>query len=102
MRGLDADRAAWAVAVDVYPLSPAGELAALLAGRRTYTLMWIAGLGRYEIDFRYPENIRHSLPGSKPNCDVVVAHSCRGSRFAIMRTGIVHAGKPAMPNEAPF
>jgi hypothetical protein len=102
MRGLDADRAAWAVAVDVYPLSPAGELAALLAGRLTYSLIWISGLGRYEIDFRYPEHIEHKPPGSTPNHDVVVAHSCGAMRLDTLRTNIIRPVKAVEPEEAPF
>lgn len=102
MRGLDADRAAWPVAVDVYPLSPAGELAALISGRPTYSLIWIAGLGRYEIDFRYPENIEHSPPGSKVNRDVVVGHRCGTPRLDIMRTNIVRAVDKPLFNDVPF
>jgi hypothetical protein len=88
--------------VDVYPLSPAGELAALISGRSTYSLIWIAGLGRYEIDFRYPENIEHSPPGSKPNQDVVVGHLCGSPRLDILRTNIIHAVKAADTDEPPY
>lgn len=102
MSGLDADRAGWAVAVDPYPLSGAGELAALLTGRQTYSLIWIAGLGRYEIDFRYPENIEHEPPGSKANRDVVVRHSCHAVRLPAMRTSIAHVQKSALPDDPPF
>lgn len=102
MRGLDADRAAWAVAVDTHPLSPAGELAALLAGRATYSLIWISGLGRYEIDFRYPENIEHEPPGSTANRDVVVVHTCGAPRLDTLRTSIILPARAVELKEAPF
>lgn len=86
MRGLDGDVAAFAVRVDVRPLSQAGELAALVAGRRTYALRWIAGRARYEIDTRDPINIEHEPAGSKMNLDVVVTHSCGAAPLPIMRT----------------
>ena len=40
LAGLDANRCALSVAVDPYPLTPAGEVWALRAGRRTYALQW--------------------------------------------------------------
>ena len=40
LAGLDANRCALSVAVDPYPLTPAGEVWALQSGRRTYALMW--------------------------------------------------------------
>ena len=64
MTGLDGDVMARAVKIDVVPLSALGEVVALLAGRETFSLSWIAGRGRYEIDVRYCEEIRGIPPGS--------------------------------------
>lgn len=102
MRGLDADMAAAAVAVDVQPLSPAGELAALLAGRRTYALTWVAGRARYEIDVRFPDMIEFRPPGSVFNSDVVAGHVCHAPALDILASNHIRTGHGELPKEAPF
>lgn len=74
MRGLDDERAAGTAVVDSRPLNAMGELIALLEGRATYDLAWRGS--RYEIDFRYVENVKGNPPGSRPNVDVVCEHRC--------------------------
>lgn len=102
MRGLDADLAAAAVAVDVQPLSPAGELAALLAGRRTYALTWVAGRARYEIDVRFPDMIEFRPPGTVFNSDVVAGHVCHAPVLDILASNHIRTGHGGLPKEAPF
>lgn len=102
MRGLDADVAAFPVRVDAYPLSPAGELSALLGGRATYALRWVPGRGRYEIDRRAPVNIEHEPPGSTMNLDVVVGHSCHAPHLDIMKTTHLRQDRSKLPKDPPF
>jgi hypothetical protein len=102
MRGLDGDALARAVAVDVAPLSPAGELAALVAGRLTYALAWVPGRAAYEINARFPDMIEHQPPGTVPNSDVVVAHLCHAAPLDVLNTNHVRRDSGALPREAPF
>lgn len=102
MRGLDDDVAACAVRVDVYPLSSAGELAALIAGRQTYALRWVPGRARYEIDFRYPINIEHEPAGTVTNLDVVVRHDCDAGYLDMRTTSHMRRNAGALPIQAPF
>lgn len=102
MRGLDADAAAAAVTVDVAPLSPAGELAALVSGRTTYALTWIPGRGRYEIDIRFPDMIEHQSPGTVMNSDVVAKHVCHAPALPVMTSNHIRTGTSGLPREAPF
>lgn len=105
MRGLDADGpngAAVAVAVDVAPLSAAGELLALLAGRTTFALVWFAGRGRYEIDRRGPIDISAHPPGTVVNCDVVAEHKCHAEPLDVLKTAHSHAQIVSMPRMPPF
>lgn len=102
MRGLDAEVMAYATSVDPAPLSPAGELAALLAGRRTYTLTWVPGRARYEIDVRFPDHIEFRPPGSSPHADVVVSHECHADPLPIMHTSHLHAARNKESEEVPF
>jgi hypothetical protein len=68
LAGLDGDACALPVMVDPYPLTPAGEVWALTAGRVTYHLL------RGALD---PRN-RWSIPGHPPTADrpVLAAHRC--------------------------
>ena len=70
LRGLDADRCALTAEVDPYPLTPAGEVRALTAGRPTYCLSG----GQLE-----PRD-RWNIPGHLPSHDLLVlaAHDCTG------------------------
>lgn len=102
MRGLDGDALAAPVAVDVAPLSSAGELAALVAGRRTYALTWVPGRARYEIDIRFPDMIECQPPGTVMNSDVVSAHLCHAAPLDVLSTNHVRTNSGALPREAPF
>lgn len=102
MHGLDDDVAACAVRVDAYPLSQAGELAALIAGRPTYALRWVAGRARYEIDFRHPLNIEKEPAGTVTNLDVVVGHQCGAAYLDRLATSHTRRDAGALPIEAPF
>lgn len=66
--GWDGDRAAQFVVLDAAPITAAGEVAALTAGRRTYRL-WRAGLDRRD---------RWNIPGHPPGLDLPVhaEHRC--------------------------
>lgn len=66
--GLDHDKVALAVRVDPTPLSPVGELSALLTGRVTYELSRGDG---YRIDERRAGHI-----GKPTKADVVAEHAC--------------------------
>lgn len=79
--GLDADAAAISVRVDARPLSAGGEVEALMSGRRTYALTWVAGRARYEINPREALDIAAFPPGSVAGSDVVSAHQCGGPDF---------------------
>lgn len=79
--GLDADLVAGEAHCDPYPLSQLGEAAALILGRRTYSLRWIAALGELRIDGRGQFEIRGHPAGSTPRpglpiYDVVAEHVC--------------------------
>jgi len=103
MTGLDGDVMARAVKIDVVPLSALGEVVALLAGRETFSLSWIAGRGRYEIDVRYCEEIRGIPPGSTVNADVVAAHRCGAPALPRLMTGIPsRVADQAATNDPPF
>lgn len=66
--GWDADRCALLVALDVYPLTAAGEVAALQQDLRTYRLR----NGKLQVRSQY------NIPGKVPSHDVLVirAHRC--------------------------
>lgn len=72
--GLDHDRSALTVRADPSPLSPAGELIALLTGRPTYSLHPHGN--RYEINPRSQWAITSTPAGTLTSCDVVAAHQC--------------------------
>lgn len=94
MRGIDLDYSGLAVDCDPTPLSPEGELSALLAGRRTYTLRWLGE--RYEIDRRDIEQITGS-PAGTPRLDVLVLHACNGAPLPATPTALADAKRPAQP-----
>lgn len=102
MAGLDGDVGGFAVKVDPTPVDAGGELAALMAGRRTYTLAWLAN--RYELDYRDAGRMQFTPPGTKANHDVVVSHSCNSpinSGFAIP-SSINHSTSEGFSNEPTF
>lgn len=72
--GLDSDHCALPVAVDPDPLSPAGEVAALIAGRATYSLRYLAD--RLELDRRTQFEIRGDASRDSVRHDVLARHQC--------------------------
>ena len=77
--GTDADYCALIIQADTTPLSPAGEMVALLGGRTTYTLEQpLAGCAR--LFRRNPSRIARQKPGTpdKPwrKYDVLARHQC--------------------------
>lgn len=70
--GLDGDRVAYVATVDPTPLTNAGELAALIAGKRTYTLSWCGD--SYEIDLRTQFHIAGT--SAENHGRVVADHVC--------------------------
>lgn len=77
--GVDAEYGGMNATVDNYPISNSGEIAALISGRMTYYLRWIAGRARYEIDRRDSFDIAaRSADDVGANADerVVAQHKC--------------------------
>lgn len=74
LAGLDQDTCAIRATVDWTPLNPAGELAALLAGRRTYRLDLQPG-GNPKLTRRTPADIRRPIK-KWMRADIVPAHQC--------------------------
>lgn len=73
--GLDDERSAMVVFVDPDPaLNATGEVIALMQGRRTYSLRWLAG--RYEIDHRDSYRIQGDPAGSRGDMEILVLHNC--------------------------
>lgn len=99
MVGLDDDSCALTAVVDPYPLSPAGEVVALMQGRKTYTLAWAGG--RYEIDRRDEWRIEGNPPGSRPTVDVVVNHECGTQPFQRLST-LERGKRREQPIDPPF
>jgi hypothetical protein len=100
MVGLDDDMCALSAVVDVYPLSPAGEVVALMSGRRTYSLTWAGG--RYEIDRRDSYRIEGMAPGDRSNVDVVVNHECGTPKFQSLSTIDRGRKREERPVDPPF
>jgi len=93
LAGLDADVAALSVAVDPYPLTPAGEVWALQSGRRTYAL------SRGALERRD----RWTIPGQTPSHRVTVLaeHRCGDPPPADLRLPPAPP-RPATPEEIPW
>ena len=95
LAGLDADVAALSVAVDPYPLTPAGEVWALQSGRRTYAL------SRGALERRD----RWSIPGRPPSpkLPVLAEHACDSPVPPQHRAPpIPTPSRPATPEEIPW
>jgi hypothetical protein len=101
-QGLDADMMAATAITDLAPLDAFGELVALTGGLATYSLRFEGG--RYELDYRYIEEIRGSPPGTS-HIDVVAEHRC-GVRIPAGRLTDLAARRKAKPwqesDEPPF
>lgn len=99
--GLDADVCAFEVRVDPQPLNAAGELLALLEGRRTLTLHGAAS-GRM-LDPRWPEHIRTAPAGTTPREDALREHRCDTPPLvdAATCTSAFARGDSALPPNSP-
>ena len=101
--GLDNDMCAYTATVDPAPLSAAGEVLALMFGRRTYTFTWYPSRGRYEIDLRDQWSIESKPPGANPNTDVVSEHVCDSPGLPRLSTMMRRQNGPLIfPAEPPF
>lgn len=105
MRGLLDNPTPWLVDADPTPLSPLGEVSALLAGVVTYTLSWNGD--RYELDRRYQWQIRNHPAATLKGVDLLAEHRCRQpAKWPTMPTQL--PAKPTissdseLPQEAPF
>ena len=99
LTGLDHDLCAGQALVDPFPLTPMGELLALLAGRPTYRLV-PAGHGRFELDYRDEWQIANKPPGK---FDVLAAHKCNSPPLpATGWTKDAETCTPPMFDEPPF
>lgn len=98
--GLDHDRTALRATVDLAPLNPAGELTALLAGRRTYVLGFTGSA--YCIDIRWPESIAAKPAGTFPNCDVVAEHKCHARQLGTTESRIESVMTRSEADQCPF
>jgi hypothetical protein len=74
MVGLDDERCGIPVTVDPTPLNALGEVQALMTGRATFSLRYVAG--RYEIDHRDSFRISGTPAGSDPRLEVLAEHEC--------------------------
>lgn len=98
LTALDSDMCAGVAIVDPTPLSPLGEAAALILGRRTYFL-W-PRLDRLELDLRYDGAIA-GRPAGAGRYDVVGTHECGTGPLPSIKT--FHTTTPVGPNgEPPF
>lgn len=95
MRGLDAQDVAMPAVCDPAALNRLGEVAALFAGLRTYSLTWQAG--RYVIDLREPERIISAPAGSRANSDVLAEHQCGRDAPAEMQAASNLSPAPSAP-----
>lgn len=85
------------VVVDPAPLSPIGELQALLGGVHTYTHHVVPG----ELCWRYPLVIRSRPAGTAPRQTVHAAHRCGNTWPALERLGPGPPGSAAPIPDAP-
>jgi hypothetical protein len=98
--GIDRDFGGMAVECDASPLSPNGELSAIILGRRTYDLHPHGG--RWLIDRREHWHMRDTPPGS-PRNDVLVKHECDALPLDSISTVVQLAHIAAeLPDEPPY
>lgn len=98
LAGLDDDVAARPARTDPTPLSRLGEVAALILGRTTYQLRWLAG--RYQLDSRETWTIRAHPAGTGPG-DVLAEHVC-GSALPAAPTQITPPTARVLPEHPDF
>ena len=101
IRGLDREYGGLNTDCDPEPLSPLGEVMALLSGHITYESVWFAG--QHTISHRDKYAISSHIAGD--GIDVLIAHDCARSRlydFPRMRT--VHSVRTVeeLPIDPPF
>lgn len=103
MVGLDADTAAFTAKCSPEPLNATGELLALMAGLRTYSISWLGNA--YVIDFRDVDRIKWSPPGSNSRDDVLAEHRCdfvTTKQMTITRNAIPPVYETGVSDDAPF
>ena len=98
--GLDDDRCAMTATVDPQPLTPAGELSALLTGRPTYTLT--PQRNAYTLNRRDQFAIAAKPAGTLRNADVVAAHECGAPELDAAPTRIPPPMKQRTNTDCPF
>lgn len=99
LAGLDGDTCAIRATVDFTPLDPAGELAALLAGRRTYRLDLQPG-GNPKLTRRTPADIRRPIKHWM-KADIVPAHQCSAPPLPTIPTRLITEIVEDDPNTPP-
>lgn len=102
LRGLTRDKGGIAVDCEPEPLSPLGEVMALLSGLITYESVWL--WGTHTINWRDRYAIASHSAGD--GIDVLIAHDCKRSRlqdFPRMRSvQSVRTVTAPLPDEPPF
>lgn len=104
-RGLLEMPTPWLVDVDPVPLSPEGEVLALLKGIITYTLSWVGS--RHEINRRYQWQIRNHPAATLKGVDIVAQHVCgQPAKWPTMSSQVpakpTVASDSELPQEAPY
>lgn len=104
MRGLCADWGGYSIDADPGPLSPMGEVLALLSGRGTFELRWLGD--HYEIDRRDHFRITGNPAGTN-GIDVLVRHDCELNapiHLPTMATSLNDGPRSAklLPDKPPF
>lgn len=77
LRGLDREYGGLNTDCDPEPLTPLGEVMALLAGMRTFESKWFAG--QHTISYRDRYAIASHIAGDE--IDVLIAHDCQRSEL---------------------
>lgn len=103
--GLDADVCALETHVDPSPLTPLGEMLALLDHRPTFEL--VRAEGRFQLERRHAWRITFAPAGSTPRADVLALHRCDATPIsgpALAPTAFAEANAATYPpgTPAPF
>lgn len=94
--GLDGDLCADVALADPSPLSVLGEAAALVLGRRTYSLRWASS--RLELDYRSSFHIRPH----RDRLDVVAEHDCHSLPLPSLASVLSVASPARYDGDPPF
>ena len=98
--GLDHARCALPPTTNPTPLTPAGELAALLTGRETYKLT--PNRNAYELNWRDQHSIRAKPAGTLHGADIVATHQCGAPELDAAPSRIPPPLKRPANNDCPF